>query len=203
MSGGAIKTYAVNEIFYSIQGEGRHAGRPAVFVRFSGCNLRCPFCDTDFKNHEGLTESDIVQRVREIGGPCRFVVLTGGEPALQVDWFLLTEFHNAGYEVAMETNGTQPVPTGVDWVTVSPKDDFCPDCTPKKGDFFAMEVKVVFTGENDPLRHKDLGFYKYIQPCDTGDPERNKEIVAKCVEWLKAHPDWQLSLQTQKIIGVR
>ena len=197
------KTYAINEIFYSLQGEGRYAGRPAVFVRFSGCNLRCPFCDTDFRTFQTMTAREVVERVKELAGPCRFVVLTGGEPALQLDWGLLNLLHDADFEVAMETNGTLSYPDAVDWVTVSPKGDFCKGAETNPDNPKAMEVKVVFTGENDPKKYANLGYYKFVQPCDTGDPERNKEIVAKCVEWLKAHPDWQLSLQTQKIIGVR
>ena len=114
-----MKTYRVNDIFYSLQGEGHNTGRAAVFVRFSGCNLKCAFCDTDFASFEPLTGHDIVERIRH--HEARLVVLTGGEPTLQVDEQLIDALHEAGFEVAMESNGTLPPPSNLDWLTVSPK----------------------------------------------------------------------------------
>ena len=115
--------YRVNEIFYSLQGEGRHTGRAAVFVRFSGCNLRCPFCDTDFAAYKPMAIADIMNAISP-WSECGFVVLTGGEPSLQVDDALVEELHRAGFYVAVETNGTHALPDSVDWVTWSPKDGF-------------------------------------------------------------------------------
>ena len=109
----------VNDIFYSLQGEGHNTGRAAIFIRFSGCNLKCPFCDTDFSRYDELTDDDIIERIKDF--PSRFVVLTGGEPSLQVDTPLIDKLHAHGYEIAMETNGTHPVPAGIDWTTCSPK----------------------------------------------------------------------------------
>ena len=116
--------YKVNEIFYSLQGEGRWSGRPAVFVRMSGCNLKCPFCDTDFKGYKEMSAEDILAACLEKGGDCRFIVLTGGEPTLQVDAELIHLLHQQGYYLSMETNGTHVVPEGIDWITCSPKLDF-------------------------------------------------------------------------------
>lgn len=191
----------IKEIFYSLQGEGGFTGRPAVFVRFSGCNLACPFCDTDFKGGDDYTEDGLIEAVGQF--PCKFIVFTGGEPTLQLTESLVKKLHKAGYYLAMETNGTRAYPKGVDWVTVSPKNDFCytarlyPDNRP------AEEVKVVYDGHNDPDKYAHLGVLKYIQPCDTGDADRNRAILERAVEWLKEHPKWRLSLQTQKIINVR
>ena len=191
----------VKEIFYSLQGEGAMTGRPAVFVRFAGCNLSCPFCDTDFKGGEHFTEEELVERLAEF--PCKFVVFTGGEPTLQLTDSLIAKLHGRGYYLAMETNGTRPYPKGIDWVTVSPKNDFCASARLYPGNPIASEVKVVYDGENNPDKYAFLGSLKYIQPCDTYDSERNEQIIRKAVRWLKDHPRWRLSLQTQKIINVR
>ena len=180
-----MKTYRVNEIFYSLQGEGRWTGRPAVFVRMSGCNLACPFCDTDFTHYTEMTAQDIVEQCRRTGGDCRFIVLTGGEPSLQADDALIEAWHQDGYYVAVETNGTHLLPQNIDWITCSPKtafvfDDKHPvDCCHLKAD------------------------YRYLQPCDTGNAEQNAIIMKHCIEYIKQHPEWQLSLQTHKIIGIQ
>jgi len=192
----------IKEIFYSLQGEGTYTGKPAIFVRFSGCNLACPFCDTDFKGGEDYTEEKLVEEISKYK-PCRFIVFTGGEPTLQLTKTLTDRLHEDGYYLAMETNGTREYPSGIDWVTVSPKNDFCANAILFPDNIIADEVKVVYNGENSPIKYEDLGREKYIQPCDTGDADLNAEIIAKSIEWLKAHPDWKLSLQTQKIINVR
>lgn len=197
------KTYRVNEIFYSLQGEGRYTGRAAVFVRFSGCNLHCPFCDTDFKAYQKMTAADIIAEVSR-WKDCGFVVLTGGEPSLQVDSALVSALHEAGFYIAIETNGTGTLPADIDWVTLSPKNcfvDHAPSLAIKKAD----EVKVVFDGIHDPTTYSKLcsTHYLNLQPCDTGNEARNREVTSKCVEYIKRHPQWRLSLQTHKLIHIQ
>lgn len=193
--------YRVNEIFYSLQGEGRWAGRAAIFIRFSGCNLRCPFCDTDFKFHRDLTAREILAELLEYS-QCNFVVLTGGEPTLQVDVEFVNMLHSNGYYVAIETNATREVPYIIDWVTASPKQAYV-----KEGGGVwltkADEVKVVFDGVHEPETFGIEAKEYYVQPCDTGDAEKNKLIVQQCVRWVENYPQWKLSLQQQKILNVR
>ena len=193
--------YKINEIFYSIQGEGRHAGRAAIFVRFSGCNLKCPFCDTDFKKYEEMEAIDILNKIQSLSDYCKFVVFTGGEPTLQVDEELTSLLHNWGYYIAMETNGTYKIPGGINWVTCSPKSLFVKGAEPIIK--VASEVKVVFDGEHEITDCGIVADNLYIQPCDTGDTVKNGEIIRRCIEWVNEHPEWKLSLQTQKIINVR
>ena len=109
--------YRVNEIFYSLQGEGYWTGTPMVFLRFSGCNLKCPFCDTDHSSYQEMSAGEIVAEMLQAGGDCRRACVTGGEPSLQLDKALVEALHGAGFEVHVETNGTRPLPAGVDWVT--------------------------------------------------------------------------------------
>ena len=207
-----MKIFRVNSIFYTLQGEGRNTGRAAVFVRFAGCNLRCPFCDTEFDTFTEMTSEEIISTL--IPYPTRFVVLTGGEPTLQVDEEFVDALHRHGYEVAMESNGTRPAPKNLDWLTVSPKqneklemrNEECrqPD-----------ELKIVFDEHTDPMAFLSgfmpqgishfsflISHLCYLQPCDTGDAERNARIVQLCVEYIKQHPQWRLSLQTHKLIGI-
>lgn len=195
--------YRVNEIFYSLQGEGRHTGRAAVFIRFSGCNLNCPFCDTDFKAYRPMTAADIVNAISQ-WRDCGFVVLTGGEPSLQADDALVEALHLAGFYVAVETNGTHPLPVSVDWVTWSPKDMFSEHVPPlamKKLD----EIKVVFDGKHNPECYRAISTDAYLclQPCDTGNDERNRLITSQCVAYILHHPHWHLSLQTHKLINIQ
>lgn len=195
--------YRANEIFYSLQGEGRHAGRPAVFVRFSGCNLKCPFCDTDFEAYTPMTVADIMAAIGQWRA-CGFVVLTGGEPSLQIDDALLVALHDAGFYVAVETNGTHRLPESVDWVTWSPKDQFATHVPPLALQH-VDEVKVVFDGEHSPEGYVAMasGAYLCLQPCDTGNEARNREIKSQCVDYILSHPHWHLSLQTHKLLDIR
>ena len=205
--------FKVNEIFYSLQGEGRNTGRAAVFIRFAGCNLRCSFCDTEFDSYREMSAEEIVDAISV--WPSRFVVLTGGEPTLQVDDAFVDLLHQHGYEVAMESNGTRPAPRNLDWLTVSPK-DWCK----ASGGWWTEhrsrinEVKIVFD-EDTPARlssthnpqliiqnSKPITLYS-LQPCDTGDAERNVRILHLCIEYIKQHPQWRLSLQTHKLVGIR
>jgi organic radical activating enzyme len=198
--GKVLHQYLVNEIFYSLQGEGRWAGRAAIFIRFSGCNLKCPFCDTDFKSYTKMTSRQILGELLKYN-QCTFVVLTGGEPTLQVTEEFVEMLHSNGYYVAMETNGTREVPANVDWVTVSPKTAYV-----KEGGVWitkADEVKVVYDGIREP---DDFGIEAkeyYVQPCDTGEAVKNSLIIEQSVLWVKNHPKWKLSLQQQKILKVR
>lgn len=194
----------VNEIFYSLQGEGRNTGRAAIFVRFSGCNLKCAFCDTDFHAYTEMSDEEIVQAIAPY--PSRFVVLTGGEPTLQVDEAFIDLLHQHGYEVAMETNGTHPFPHNLDWATVSPKALFFEGKAQESARPVVkrcQELKCVFdtTGKVD-----DFGIqadYYYLQPCDTGNAETDRKTLQDCIAYIERHPRWRLSLQTHKLIGVR
>lgn len=191
----------VNEIFYSLQGEGAWTGTPAAFVRFAGCNRSCSFCDTQHKFFSTMSVKEILQKVMSLG-PARRVVITGGEPMTQLEGLhdLSLAFAAAGYEVHLETNGDFEVdPSEVDWLTVSPKG---PEWKQKIGD----EIKVVYTGQSKEeleqyLESSDKVHFKhhFLQPCST--PEGSN--VEATVAYIKADPRWRLSLQTHKLIGVR
>jgi len=216
----------INNIFYSLQGEGRNTGRAAVFIRFAGCNLRCSFCDTEFNAYREMSDEEIVDAIKAIlpspilrpfgskraelertHHPSPLIVLTGGEPTLQVDEAFVDLLHQHGYEVAMESNGTRPAPANLDWLTVSPK-IFGEGCLVTGDGRIPDEIKVVFD-EDTPSKLSSLHLspvtshqFLYLQPCDTGDPVRNKAIIQACVEYIKAHPQWRLSLQTHKLIDI-
>ena len=194
----------INDIFYSLQGEGHNTGRAAVFVRFAGCNLRCSFCDTEFDTYREMSDEEILEAISQY--PARFVVLTGGEPTLQVDEAFVELLHQHGYEVAMESNGTRPAPQNLDWLTVSPK--VRSEKLEVKSEKLADELKVVFDETTAPESYlfpftSSLLPLLYLQPCDTGDAARNEAIVARCVEYIKEHPWWRLSLQTHKLVGFK
>lgn len=184
----------INDIFYSLQGEGHNVGRAAIFIRFSGCNLKCSFCDTDFASYESLSDEEIVGRISAY--PSHFVVLTGGEPSLQVDKPFVDLLHAHGYEVAMETNGTHPIVDGIDWITCSPK----PGATITR----CNELKCIFQADTDtPETYGIVSDYKYLQPCDVQDEAQNARIVGRCVDYILRHPEWRLSLQTHKLVGFK
>ena len=197
--------YRVNDIFYSIQGEGYNTGRAAVFVRFAGCNLRCGFCDTEFDTFREMTDDEIVAEIAQY--PARFVVLTGGEPTLQVDEAFIDLLHQHGFEVAMESNGTRPAPTNLDWLTVSPK--VGERCLVKGERRIPDELKVIFDENTAPETYLPLPStphpspHLYLQPCDTGDAERNALIIQRCIDYIKEHPQWRLSLQTHKLANFK
>ena len=244
----------VNDIFYSLQGEGFNTGRAAVFVRFAGCNLRCPFCDTEFDSYREMTADDIVNDIKALltshiihhpsSSPSGdtstfhlppstfssppftfkpFVVLTGGEPTLQVDETFVDLLHEHGFEVAMESNGTRPAPKNLDWLTVSPKTREWYLAKGSAGERYLVkgerrlpdELKIVFEEDTDPesylpspfTLHPSPDFHPspklYLQPCDTGDAELNARIINRCVEYIKQHPHWRLSLQTHKLAGFK
>ena len=205
--------YKVNEIFYTLQGEGAHSGIPAVFIRFSGCNLRCPWCDTDFSEYTEMSAGEIVAEALNLydipNERRKMVVLTGGEPSLQVDKPLLDALHAAGFYICIETNGTRPLPEGIDWIT----------CSPKMGTQLALkrvnEVKVVFTGTYDPeiwrqqlqAEHWLLQPLRYtgewlIENVDSWEDDRNDNLD-DTVRYILSHPFWRLSVQLHKIAGLR
>ncbi len=186
--------YRINEIFYSLQGEGHWTGTPMVFVRFSGCNLKCPFCDTDFEAYESMTMETVLSEAARVGGSCRRVVLTGGEPSLQADEALVGAFHRRGYSVHIETNGTRELPEGIDWITVSPKSDW-----QKSGKVIlrkADELKLVYTGQDVSIWEDYDARYHYLQPCSG---KNTKEVVT----FVLSHPIWNLSLQIHKMLDIR
>lgn len=203
-----MKDYRVNEIFLSLQGEGRNAGEAAVFVRLSGCNLKCPFCDTDFSKNQKMTAPEVVDTIyRECGdNPLpRWCVITGGEPTLQLDGELIDAIHDMGMSIAIETNGTHEVPQGVDFITVSPKTPFVEGAELKVDR--CDEVKVIM---NETISVEEIrafeqlpADYYYIQPCDTGFIKTNERLMQRSVDFIKYHPNWRLSLQQQKILKVR
>lgn len=178
----------VNEIFYSLQGEGYHTGTPAVFVRFSGCNLKCGFCDTRHEEGREMSDEEILEEVKRY--PAVTVVLTGGEPSLWIDREFVDKLHRAGRYVCIETNGTRPVPDNVDWVT----------CSPKRGVKLAVErmdeVKVVYEGQDIEVYELLPAEHFFLQPCSCANTEETIACVLK-------HPKWRLSLQTQKLTGMR
>lgn len=198
----------IAEIFYSLQGEGHHAGTPAVFVRGAGCNLACAFCDTDFSLKERRTPESILEEISRY--PARFVVLTGGEPTIQAAGFraLTTLLRQNGYTVTMETNGTSADTLGVDWVTVSPKLSQGGDWVLRAGD----ELKLVYEGQ-DLAFFEDSDFSHYfLQPKEIrtgqfGAGERDE--AATRAEWERtaaaamARPRWKLSFQLHKVMGLR
>ena len=208
--------YTVKEIFYTLQGEGANAGRPAVFCRFSGCNLWtgreadranaiCDFCDTDFvgvgpDGGKFATASDLADAIAKQwpaeGNGRRFVVCTGGEPLLQLDEAAVDALHAVGFEIAIETNGTQEPPRGIDWICVSPKAKAT--LVLKHGN----ELKLVFPQRNiDPKQFEGLNFDEFfLQPMDG---PRLAENIRAAVEYCLANPRWRLSVQTHKVLGIR
>lgn len=201
----------INDIFYSLQGEGYNTGRAAIFIRFAGCNLRCPFCDTSFDTFREMTDEAILEAIAHY--PARFVVLTGGEPTLQVDEAFVELLHQHDYVVAMESNGIRPAPKNLDWLTVSPKDWWKGDSGKEKvegGRRMPDELKIVFD-EDMPARLSSVPLLSflppssllYLQPCDTGNKEHNEEILRKCIAYIEEHPQWRLSLQTHKLAGFK
>ena len=195
--------YTINEIFYSLQGEGFHAGTPSVFVRFSGCNLRCAFCDTQHQTGEKMTTQAIIDEVHKYPN-ASLIVLTGGEPSL----FINEEFVGAlkrqtGKTITIETNGTRTLPSNIDWVTLSPKTGFeggdVEPCVLKRCD----ELKVVYLGQ-DLKQYDDIqAHHRFLQPCFSDDETQRELNMKSCVEAVLNTPGWRLSLQTHRILSIR
>jgi 7-carboxy-7-deazaguanine synthase (Cx14CxxC type) len=213
-----VRVYAIKEIFYTLQGEGANSGRPAVFCRFAGCNLWsgreqdraqaiCRFCDTDFVGTDGpgggrfTSPSAAASAVARAfpRSPCPrvspLVVCTGGEPLLQLDDGLLAAFHREGFEVAVETNGTCAAPAGIDWICVSPKAGA--ELVLRTGN----ELKLVYPQPGaEPEQFESLEFqYFFLQPMDGPDRARHTDLA---VQYCLEHPQWRLSLQAHKIVGI-
>lgn len=191
----------VNEIFYSLQGEGFYTGVPSIFIRLSGCNLQCSFCDTQHQPYTEMTEEEIISKIKNFSA--RHVVITGGEPSLQLTFSLVDKLHQQGKFVAVETNGTHSLPNNVDWVTLSPKDLFINSQKAKVLLKQCNEIKVVYTGLPFYDYPNINAEYHFIQPCDTGNKLQNKELLNQAINYCLQHPLWRLSLQTHKIIGVQ
>lgn len=210
-----MSTYKVKEIYYTLQGEGAQTGRPAVFMRFTGCNLWsgreedredaiCSFCDTDFVGTDGIrggryTAEELAATVNSLWpdqAGKKYVVCTGGEPLLQLDKELIDAFHQHGFEVGIETNGTLPLPEGIDWVCVSPKANT--EIVVRKGN----ELKLVVVQENwPPALFEDWAFeHFYLQPMDGPEVEA---FTRWAIDYCLLHPQWKLSIQTHKLIGIR
>ena len=206
--------YAVKEIFYTLQGEGANAGRAAVFCRFAGCNLwsgreqdrakaDCQFCDTDFVGVDGegggrfASASELANACAAVAGEAgaTFVVLTGGEPMLQVDGELIDALHRRGFTIAIETNGTLPVPRAIDWICVSPKAGT--DLQQRSGD----ELKLVYPqAALEPEAVAGLAFtHRYLQPMDCADKDA---ALAAAIDFVMNNPRWRLGLQTHKLLGL-
>ena len=196
------QVYPIVEIFYSVQGEGFHAGIPHVFVRFGNCNLRCEWCDTDFLTYEERTLDSIIEEV--LSYDCDRVIFTGGEPAMQDLGSIGSILKDHGINLSIETNGSIPVDPVIDWICVSPKDQLYPNTKIKQrsGD----ELKVVYCGQSLEM-YDDLktGFkHHFIQPCyiDTDSVEENGKSFQVVENLVKQSPGWRLSLQTHKWMGV-
>lgn len=175
----------VNEIFHSIQGEGRHTGTPAVFIRLAGCNLRCDFCDTEHQPHQDLTEEEIMRQIADF--PADHVVIAGGEPMLQLTLSFINHLHGAGKFVQIETNGTIPIKgyCPIDWITCSPKFDLCPHAELRLQRI--DELKVVYQ-ERDMSAYDGVEAKEYcLQPCDFKDEARNSENIAATINCIKSH----------------
>lgn len=202
----------INEIFYSLQGEGHHSGYPSVFIRFSGCNLKCPFCDT--RHEEGILMDDdaIIRAVKLYSAD--WIVLTGGEPALWIDAEFVRLLKKAtGKKIAIETNGTRALPPGIDWVTVSPKEGIgIPEgSSPSNWQTeiaveHADEIKVVDLGQDlEPyfsLRCRGEKTLMYLQPCYVADPEKFRRNRLRTVSRVLSDPRWTLSVQLHRFLGI-
>jgi organic radical activating enzyme len=183
-----MKKMRINEIFYSLQGEGFWTGTPIVFVRFAGCNLRCDFCDTRHETFTEMTESEILSQIKSF--PAKRVCLTGGEPSLQITQSFIDLLHSEDYLIHIETNGTNPLPNGIDWITLSPKTD---KIALEKAD----ELKLVYINNVKP--EKWLPFsaaHFFLQPC-------SNQNIEETMVYVLAHPHWRFSLQVHKVLNIR
>ena len=195
----------INELFYSLQGEGFNCGTPAVFIRFSGCNLQCPFCDTQHNTGKWMDDTAIVTEVMKYPAP--LIVLTGGEPTLFIDEPFIKALLVTGKKIAIETNGTCPLKLSEEtrkqiWITISPKDFLEGSKAPilmQECD----ELKVVNVGQELSHYFDMKAHHYFLQPCDFGDAKKNQENLQMTIESCLQDTRWRLSLQTHKMIGIR
>jgi organic radical activating enzyme len=195
--------FRINEIFHSLQGEGFHTGTPAVFVRFSGCNLRCAFCDTQHQTGELMRTQAIIDEINQYPN-APLVVLTGGEPSLFIDEAFVAELRIKTCKyIAVETNGTRPLPDNLDWITLSPKTGFdggdAEPCVLKQCD----ELKVVYLGQDLSKYNEIKATHRFLQPCYSDNEFQRQANMKACVEAVMNHPGWRLSLQTHRILNIR
>ena len=189
----------VNEIFYSLQGEGGRQGEASIFIRLSGCNLNCSFCDTDFEESMRLNVEEIISRIRYY--PCRWIIWTGGEPTLQLNDTILAYFKKEGYLQAIESNGHKALSPLLDYTVISPKGDpsYAVRINPE-----ANEIRLpVQKGDIIPeIEILPRARYYFLSPVFTSDKRKTEENIDYCVEYIKANPAWRLSLQIHKLIGI-
>lgn len=194
--------YPINEIFCSLQGEGYNTGMVSVFIRFSGCNLNCYFCDTHHHSHNMMCLPEIVSEVMRYSD-APLVVLTGGEPSLYIDDELVKALKMTGKTIAIETNGTHQIPCGIDWITLSPKFGFdggnIHPCVIDHCD----ELKVVYTGQNLSQYDGIKAHHRFLQPCYVGDKRQRQLNQKACLNAVLKNPNWRLSLQTHKILNIK
>lgn len=194
--------YRINEIFYSLQGEGFHTGKPAVFVRFSGCNLRCAFCDTQHQDGKLMSLQEIVDEVNKYPN-VPLLVLTGGEPSLFIDEDFVAELkQKTGKAIAIETNGTRPLPKNLDWVALSPKSAFeggdVEPCILRSCD----ELKVVFLGQDLAQYDTIEANHRFLQPCFCENETMRQANMKACVDAVMQNPGWRLSLQIHRVLNI-
>lgn len=184
-----------------MQGEGFNTGTASVFIRLSGCNLSCAFCDTDHKSHTMMSAPEIVEHVMSYNAP--LIVLTGGEPALWVDQPLIKALKMTGKKIAIETNGTLPLPDGLDWITLSPKTAFqggmAKPCILTSCD----ELKVVYTGQDLSQYDHIKAKHRFLQPCYVDNPKQRQIGIQATVAAILNNPTWRLSLQTHRTLGIK
>lgn len=195
--------FKINEIFFSLQGEGYHTGTPAVFVRFSGCNLRCAFCDTQHQEGKPMSLQAIIEEINHYP-LASLVVLTGGEPSLFIDEaFVEALKRQTGKRIAIETNGTRALPKNLDWVTFSPKTGFeggyVEPCVLMQCD----ELKVVYLGQDLSKYEGIHATHRFLQPCYSEDETIRQANMKACVDAVLQNPGWRLSLQTHRILNIR
>lgn len=190
----ANNTYRVNDIFYTLQGEGYFTGVAAVFIRLADCNLNCSFCDTDFKGSIEMGLEDIAETIGQYNA--KHIVLTGGEPSLQTDGALVDMLHREGCFIQIETNGTNKLPEGIDWITLSPK-------TPNPVVRECDELKVIYQEQPLGKYFEIKARHYFLQPCSCGDVGKDGGITMETVKACMKDPRWRLSLQTQNYIGIK
>jgi organic radical activating enzyme len=183
--------YKISEIFYSLQGEGFYTGTSVIFIRFSGCNLKCSWCDTEHNVYTKYTLEQIYDLIKDF--PSKIIVLTGGEPTLQLDRDFISFFKERNYQLNIESNGTKEIPQGIDFITISPKVTLYSDSWKVK---HGHELKVVYENQSLEQYFESTFKYRYLQPCSMGN-------IQETIDQVKKDPRWKLSLQIQKILNIR